>query len=282
MSIFKGLLFTSVPLIGFCGYKLFKFDQEFKYITHNCLKGRSLTDKLNIVYMFYNGNIKLTEMLIDEHNKFFDMFVDDNIWDYRNNTPLICSTLIEDIKFLITPSHRYYNGGRKYLNNHMRDISRSDLKNGKLLSYDDKFNFRIGLCIDTYLKTKKVVDISTIIDSNDTGLFLNEITDVNKECEEVEKNINLCKRNLHFCEIGKIDNPDKNNKFIMEVEQSRVVMSEKLHNELNVYSYVKKYLEQVKKFTRERKNEEIVLLPCIKKEDYLLYHLIKFWYNPKI
>jgi len=87
--------------------KFREFNEEFKDISNGHFVNRTLTEKLNLTYLYMYDNVKFNKVLADEHNKYFDMFKDDNIWDYSTNAPLICHHMCRDHRDLTSPQFRH-------------------------------------------------------------------------------------------------------------------------------------------------------------------------------
>lgn len=115
----------------------------------NYFRGRTRVEKLNLTYLYLTNKAKFDQVLKDEHDKYFDMFKDDNIWDYWYNTPLICYYLAENFQYLADPQYRQGNKKQVFVNNY--DIKVSDIKSDlSHLPEDIRDNFMQGFQVSSY------------------------------------------------------------------------------------------------------------------------------------
>lgn len=164
LSKFKlavGGLVTVTGLFGAVnGGRLYNFHSNFNSLTDGHLHGRSLTDKVNITYMYTRGmNKELTRKLTQEHNAAFDKFKADGIWDSWFNTPRACWSLASDYFWLSSPVYRRYaeEGTRKHCVGYSCNISHDDVyRHPHGMNVEWKTNFQRGDAVHKYLLDHEV------------------------------------------------------------------------------------------------------------------------------
>lgn len=127
-----------------------EFNETFRELVRTYFKGRTLTEQLNLTYLYLFDKAKFDQVLKDEHDKYFDKFINDNIWDSWLNTPLICYYLAQDYQYLSDPFYRETNS-RKQVFGDKCNIKASDVKSDlSHLPEDVRDNFTRGSQVSHY------------------------------------------------------------------------------------------------------------------------------------